>query len=334
MSTTAALRQRTVAAPGAALSLIEAGEAGRPTIVLVHGYPDGKELWVPVMERLSERFHVVAYDVRGAGKSTAPRGVRAYGFEQLAGDLAAVLDTVSPQRPVHLVGHDWGAIQGWELSCAPSLAPRIASFTAVAGPALGHVRAALRRQLRQGRLIHAASQLRHSWYIVGLCTPGVPTLVWRGVLGRGGWEAYLRQVERIPTEGTTPAATLTRGGIRGANLYRRNILLGFAGNRPARPQMPVQLIVPSGDRFVPPGYYEAVEDYVPTLRRRILAGSHWAPRAQPELVSRWIAEFAGEVDGQAAAAVPEGGIVPHARPWVRGGGLAQVRGRLALVTGA
>lgn len=245
-----------------------------------------------------------------------------------------MLDAVSLRRPVHLVGHDWGAIQGWELACAEHLAPRIASFTAVAGPALGHVRAAVRRQLRQGRLLHAASQLRHSWYIVGLCTPGVPTLVWRGVLGRGGWEAYLRQVERISTAGATPADTLTRGGIHGANLYRRNILLGFAGNRPARPKLPVQLIVPSGDRFVPPGYYEAVEGYVPSVRRRIVAGSHWAPRAQPELISGWIADFASEIEGQGTTAEPDVTRARGARPWVRGGGLHQLRGRLALVTGA
>jgi len=192
----------------------------------------------------------------------------------------------------------------------------------------------VRRQLRQGRLLHAASQLRHSWYIVGLCTPGVPTLVWRGVLGRGGWEAYLRQVERISTAGATPADTLTRGGIHGANLYRRNILLGFAGNRPARPKLPVQLIVPSGDRFVPPGYYEAVEDYVPSVRRRIVAGSHWAPRAQPELISGWIADFASEIEGQGTTAEPDVTRARGARPWVRGGGLHQLRGRLALVTGA
>lgn len=47
MSPAAELRQRTITAPGATLSLIEAGDGDRPTIVLVHGYPDAKELWLP-----------------------------------------------------------------------------------------------------------------------------------------------------------------------------------------------------------------------------------------------------------------------------------------------
>ena len=44
-----------------------------PTVVLVHGYPDSKEVWSEVAARLAERFHVVLYDVRGHGGSTRAR---------------------------------------------------------------------------------------------------------------------------------------------------------------------------------------------------------------------------------------------------------------------
>jgi len=52
---------------------------------------------------------VIAYDVRGAGASSRPRDDRAYDLTVLADDMTAVIDAVSPGRPVHVVGHDWGA---------------------------------------------------------------------------------------------------------------------------------------------------------------------------------------------------------------------------------
>ena len=36
-----------------------AGDADRPTVVLVHGYPDTQAVWGSVVERLAARFHVV-----------------------------------------------------------------------------------------------------------------------------------------------------------------------------------------------------------------------------------------------------------------------------------
>ncbi len=76
--------------------------------------------------------------------------------------------------------------------------------------------------------------------------------------------------------------------------------------------MPVQLIVPSGDRFISEDYYERAERSAPDLRRRTIAGSHSAPCTQPELIARWVSEH--------AAGAPAGGHSPS-RPWVRGGGI-------------
>ncbi|MGH1556066.1 alpha/beta fold hydrolase [Streptomyces sp. L7] len=84
-------------------------------MVLVHGYPDSKEVWSEVASRLADRFHVVLYDVRGHGRSTAPQPLRGgFTLEKLTDDFLAVADAVSPDRPVHLVGHDWGSVQSWE----------------------------------------------------------------------------------------------------------------------------------------------------------------------------------------------------------------------------
>jgi NAD(P)-dependent dehydrogenase (short-subunit alcohol dehydrogenase family) len=125
-----------------------------------------------------------------------------------------------------------------------------------------------------------------------------------------------------------PRPTLASDGIHGAKLYRRNM-----PRRALRPRtdadahVPVQLVVPTGDRFISADYYELAERFAPRLRRRLVGSGHWAPRAQPELIAAWIEQFADEVE---ADRVPDG-----VRPaWRRGGGVEQLQGRLALVTGA
>lgn len=318
--------QHTVTGDGVRLSVVSAGAPSAPAIVFVHGYPDTKAVWYPVMERLAAEFHVIAYDVRGAGDSSAPRGPAAYGFDRLGADLKAVLDALAPARRVHLVGHDWGGIQGWEFATDPGFDGRLASFTAVAGPALGHALAATRTPLRSGRLPVALNRLRRSWYILPLLLPGGPSLTWRGLLGADRWRRTLQRAERLAVDDDFPAASVIADGLHGANLYRRNIpSRALRPGAPARARVPVQLIVPTGDRFISDSYYEVAERIAPGLRRRTVDGSHWAQRARPALVAHWIGEFARQA---------EAGEVQPGRRWRRGGGLQQLDGGLALVTGA
>src|SRR5438067_11741555 len=86
-------RERFVAgAGGVRLCVVEYGadvrDAGRPAVVLLHGYPDSKEVWSPVAELLAERFHVVLYDVRGHGRSSAPSPLKGgFTLEKLTEDF-------------------------------------------------------------------------------------------------------------------------------------------------------------------------------------------------------------------------------------------------------
>lgn len=68
----AGARERWIRTGGIELCVAELGETGLPTVLLVHGYPDSKEVWSEVATRLAENFHVVLYDIRGHGRSTAP----------------------------------------------------------------------------------------------------------------------------------------------------------------------------------------------------------------------------------------------------------------------
>jgi pimeloyl-ACP methyl ester carboxylesterase len=89
------------------LSGEQAGE-GDP-IVLLHGLTATRR-YVVMGSRLLERagYRVIAYDARGHGRSTAPRERSAYGYEQLADDLQAVLDALGVRRAL-LAGASMGA---------------------------------------------------------------------------------------------------------------------------------------------------------------------------------------------------------------------------------
>src|SRR5437588_1154642 len=310
------------------LAVRECGDHDGIPLVFIHGYPDTKEVWNGVLELLPARLHAIAYDVRGAGDSSRPRGNAAYDFERLGDDLLAVIDALAPGRKVHLVGHDWGGIQGWEFATHPRFEGRLASFTSIAGPSLDQVAIGVDRLLRHGRSLRWLSRLRRSWYLLPLLTPGMPTLMWRFVWSADRWRWMLRNVERVPVGDDDPRPTLARDGIDGAKLYRRNM-----PRRAIRPRtdaiarVPVQLVVPSGDRFISPEYYELADRHAPRLRRRIVGSGHWAPRAQPERIAGWIESFVDEVEA-------DGGSIASRRPWRRGGGVGELRDRLALITGA
>jgi pimeloyl-ACP methyl ester carboxylesterase len=288
--------ERRVRGQGVELAAIEAGPVDRPTVVLVHGYPDTKEVWGRVMTHLAERFHVIAYDVRGFGGSDAPRGPNAYGYEQLAGDLDGVIHSLAGDRQVHLVGHDWGGIAGWELAAMDRFEGRLRSFTSVAGPSIEQVGLVLRNLIGRGRILEVIRRLYRSWYVLMLCAPGGPTLAWRGALADGRWA---RQLERqgLAHDPYLERASLTADGLHGSNLYRRNILMRLARLPRPRPALvPVQLIVPTRDRFISQGYYEHAERFAPRVRRRTVDAGHWVPLTHPEQIAEMIASFVEEVE--------------------------------------
>ncbi|MEU7724504.1 SDR family oxidoreductase [Streptomyces sp. NPDC040724] len=290
----AGARERRVSTGGVELSVVELGEADRPTVLLVHGYPDSKEVWSEVAERLAARFHVVLYDVRGHGRSTAPQPLRGgFTLEKLTDDFLAVADAVSPDRPVHLVGHDWGSVQGWEFATVGRTEGRVASFTSMSGPSLDHFGHWIKKRMTRPTPRAAAQLLGQgakSWYVYMLHTPVLPELAWRGPLGRR-WPAMLQRLENVPA-GSYPTASLPSDAAHGAWLYRDNVRSRLRRPRPdAYAHAPVQLITPTGDSFLSDRLYDGLEHWAPDLLRRTLPAKHWVPRTRPDQLAAWITEF-------------------------------------------
>ncbi|MGI5138638.1 MULTISPECIES: SDR family oxidoreductase [unclassified Streptomyces] len=323
--TLAGARERRVRTGGIELCVAELGDPGRPTVMLVHGYPDSKEVWSEVATRLACRFHVVLYDVRGHGRSTAPMPLRGgFTLEKLTDDFLAVADAVSPGRPVHLVGHDWGSVQSWEFVTVRRTEGRIASFTSMSGPSLDHFGHWIRQRMsrptprRVGQLL---GQGARSWYVYLLHTPVLPELAWRGPLGRR-WPRILQRAERLPG-GDYPTPSLPSDAAHGAWLYRDNVRSRLSHPRTdAYAHAPVQLITPLGDAFLSERLYDELERWAPQLTRRTSPAKHWIPRTRPDQVAGWITDFVTAVENGRPA------------PAARGRYADRFGGQLVLVTGA
>jgi pimeloyl-ACP methyl ester carboxylesterase len=265
-------------------------EPGRPTVLLLHGYPDRQETWDRLVAHLPlERWHVVTYDVRGAGRSDVPSRRADYRTELLIDDLVAVLDAVlAPGERVHLVGHDWGSVQLWDAVAAEStdarLRGRLASFTSISGPSLDHL--ALLSRHPGGRRLRLARQLAHSWYVQAFQVPLLPDLTWR--------LAHRRIARAIGSQEGLPrdhwGAGLGEDAAHGLELYRANLLPRVRAPRAFRTDVPVLVIHPTRDRFLTDVVLEDLDDRCSDLRIERVDAGHWVTVTRPELVAGLLGE--------------------------------------------
>jgi NAD(P)-dependent dehydrogenase (short-subunit alcohol dehydrogenase family)/pimeloyl-ACP methyl ester carboxylesterase len=275
------VRTSLVQGDGLRLQVREQGDPGRPTVLLVHGYPDNSSVWDGVAGLLADRFRVVRFDVRGTGGSEAPQDRDGYLLDRLAADIAAVARTVSPNEAVHLVGHDWGSIQAWHAVTDPRYAALFASYTSISGPSLDHIDDWMHRNITRLRLRPVLRQLTHSWYIGFFQLPRLPEIAWRTRVLRSRFEAD------------------ERDAINGIELYRANIGSG-AKRTERRTSVPVQQLALTKDPFVTTPLLRAAEPFCDSLWRRDLAYGHWAPRTHPAAVAGPIAEFIEHLRGASA----------------------------------
>jgi proline iminopeptidase len=85
------------------------GDPGQPVLIVLHGGPGADYRYLLDLAQLADEYRVVFYDQRGTGLS--PR-VPASGIslDTFVADLDAFVDTFGQGRPVHVLGHSWGAM--------------------------------------------------------------------------------------------------------------------------------------------------------------------------------------------------------------------------------
>lgn len=143
--------------------VLDQGPIDGAVVVLLHGFPQLNTSWNAVAEQLhAAGYRTIAPNQRGYADGARPRGRWAYRMTELVADIAALIDELGV--PVHLVGHDWGAVVAW--ATAMEHPDKLATLTAVSVP---HPSAFLKAMPR--------GQIKDSWYMAAFNVPYLPEKV-------------------------------------------------------------------------------------------------------------------------------------------------------------
>ncbi len=82
----------------------ETGKEKIPRLLLLHGLADSACVWTNLGNYLSNRYHIVAPDMRGHGESSKPK--TGYTFESAIADLEALMAHLN-WSDAHILGHSW-----------------------------------------------------------------------------------------------------------------------------------------------------------------------------------------------------------------------------------
>lgn len=129
---------------------IELGPRDAPPLLWLHGFPDHPPTAVPFLEHLTRTHRVIAPWLRGYAPSPMEGP---YTIEALAADVLAMIDRISPDAPIDLVGHDWGAALTYAACASEPRRVRRAVTLALPHP------------LTFLHALQTTAQMRRSWYI-------------------------------------------------------------------------------------------------------------------------------------------------------------------------
>jgi len=87
------------------ISYIDEGSVNASTIIFIHGFPLNKEMWNKQVGELKEKYHVIAYDIRGHGNSDA--GDDDFSIGLFVKDLLSFMDALKIDKTI-LCGFSMG----------------------------------------------------------------------------------------------------------------------------------------------------------------------------------------------------------------------------------
>ena len=85
------------------------GNKNGPVVMMAHAMGTSNEIWNQQIEALSDRYHILRYDWRGHGKTSAPQGP--YTLNQFVDDAVGTMNALELEK-VHWVGISTGGMIG------------------------------------------------------------------------------------------------------------------------------------------------------------------------------------------------------------------------------
>ena len=270
-------RPITVPANGLLFAGLEWGPADGPAVLALHGFPQRSTSWGAVAARLAEAgVRTVAVDQRGYSPAARPAEVAAYAMRQLVLDAAGFASWLGGS--LHLAGHDWGGVVGWQLASRyPHL---VRSWTALSTPHPLALDAVLARSEEQRRRFD---------YILRFRQPGVAE---QALLAHDG--AALRQLYGsavAPEQVAADVAFFTQPGVLTAALNWYRAMSPDVNAGLDRLGVPTTYVWGSSDPAFGPEAARASGEYVdaPYEFIPLEAAGHWLPDEAADTVADAIA---------------------------------------------
>lgn len=263
--------------------VVDTGPVDGPVAVLLHGWPQDHEEWDGVAALLNAKgYRTIIPLQRGYSPGARPRSRFAYRVPELAADIVALIDD-HDLGPVHLVGHDWGAVVGWQL--AAEYPDRLTTFTAVSVPhPLSFVKAAV-----------TSDQLRRSWYTMLFQIPWIP----ERMLSRPGGFVFKRLVAsgQTPERARRDLAKMTDYATAHGSLNYYRAVGGSNTSLKTKITVPTLMVGSDSDVAVSPVGVQQTGKYVsgPYSLEMMSDVSHWIPDEAPDkltdLILRHISKY-------------------------------------------
>ena len=267
------------------MHFVTAGE-GEP-LVLLHGFPQTWYEWRELIEPLSQRYQVIAPDLRGLGDSSRPAD--GYDKKTVANDVWELLHDIMHIDRFCLVGHDWGGPVAFALTTAHRQAVRRLAILDVTIPGDGSDQFAS----SQGRwhhgfhrtldlpeaLVHGRERVYVSWFLKNFTAH-------QGAISESAIDEYARCYSQ-------PGAM--RAGFAFYRATPQDIIDNEAAIAAGKLQMPV-LALGGGESF---GRRELVLESLSRVADDVRGGviencGHFIPEEAPDVLLDALLAFFGE----------------------------------------
>ena len=261
---------------GLEFDVLDQGPLDGPIVLLLHGFPERAASWSAVMDQLNDAgFRTIAPDQRGYSPGARPKRRRDYRVGALVDDVVALIDTIA--APVHLVGHDWGAMIAWVTAGRrPDL---VSSLTAFSVPHPGSFITALL----------TSRQILHSWYFAFFQLPVLPEK-WMTRPGQRAEKWYEKSGMNADDLERTRTDIVGYGALPYAVTWYRGLPFSNPGIGRLRITVPTSMVWSDGDTFIGRSAIERAQQYVDArYTLTVLAGvTHWIPTQAPTAAAQAI----------------------------------------------
>ncbi|MDP9327287.1 MAG: alpha/beta hydrolase [Actinomycetota bacterium] len=277
-----------VAADGTALFVRSAGPEDALTLVFVHGFSLDLTIWHFQWTGL-DGLRCVVYDQRGHGRSGRADDLSP---ETMGRDIGTVLDAVTGDRPVVLVGHSLGAMAILSAAEAGVLGRRVAGVALIGAAssdllrgALGSITGMLRPRL--GTFSTAARRVDRLRRAVLASPTDVAGMLTR--LTQFGDDAPPHLVDHVVGLAAHASTEVWTDGL--TKLMEMDLRHAIA-----KLTVPTLVIVGEQDRITPPAAAVELVGSLPDGRLAVISGAGHLPMLErPQDVNDHLRAFASEV---------------------------------------